>query len=412
MIMKGDKMTVTGNSQFVKQMNKSIVLEMIKSSSPLSRAEISQHTGLNKGTVSALVSELLKENLIDERGPGKSSGGRRPVMLLFNQYAGFSIGIDLGVNYIFGVLTDLQGKIVQEQHISLNDKNYESVYKKLIEMINSLIKEAPPSPFGIIGIGVAVPGIVNTEEKILLAPNLGWKNIDLKKKLEEKFSIPIVIENEGNASVYAEKHFGAGKGIDELVYISAGIGIGVGLMIKGELSKGLNGFSGELGHMIIEANGKLCRCGSRGCWEMYASEQSLIDSAKESSIISARNTLELNKDINLATLLSFAEQNNTEVIELLQQIGTYIGIGINNIINTFNPERIVIGNRLAKAEKWLREPIKTTIQEKALYFNQIDCTIEFSKLSIYAAALGVSAFTVKNFLRVSENKTETIHLQY
>ncbi|MGB3102211.1 MAG: ROK family protein, partial [Psychrobacillus psychrotolerans] len=195
----------TWNHHVVKKGNKSLVLDKIKYNSPISRASVASQVGLNKGTVSSLVNDLLEEHLIYESGPGESSGGRRPVMLLFNEKAGYSIGIDLGVNYLLGVLTDLNGNIHTEKQITFKNLNYEEIEIKLFETIEYLLKSTPESPHGVIGIGVGVPGIVDKDDNILLAPNLNWRNINLKEVLEERYSLPIIIENEANAGAYGEK---------------------------------------------------------------------------------------------------------------------------------------------------------------------------------------------------------------
>ncbi|RBW69744.1 ROK family transcriptional regulator [Bacillus taeanensis] len=395
-------MNVTGNIQLVKKMNKSIVLQMIKDFSPISRADISQKAGLNKGTVSSLVSELIDENLIYEQGPGKSSGGRRPVMLLFNEKAGYSIGIDLGVNYILGILTDLQGKIVKEKEIPLLSNDYNSTFKQLTEVIDFLRFSAPESPYGVVGIGLGVPGSVNHKGEILLAPNLEWKNKDIKAQLEAMYQLPIIIENEANAGAYGEMRFGADQDVEELIYISAGIGIGVGLIFKGELYSGFNGFAGEMGHMVIETNGKQCRCGSKGCWELYASEHAVLEKANNSTLHDQLNLQDQSK-IKLKMLIDLAEQNNENAIQLFEEVGTFLGIGINNIINTFNPQKIIIGNRLSAAAKWLMPSVQQEISERTLTFSKSDLKVEFSKLMTYAASLGAAAFIAENFLNPPEN---------
>src|SRR5699024_8668915 len=228
-------MNKTWNQYVVKQENKSLILRTIKNHFPISRADIASLTGLNKGTVSSSVNDLLSEEFIYESGPGKSSGGRRPVMLLFNKVAGYSIGIDLGVNYMLGILTDLEGNICFEKHVKFNNLTYEEIIDKIFSVVDALIASAPPSPYGIIGIGVGVPGTVNKEGEILLAPNLGWRNVHLKKILQEKYNLPVIIENEANSGAYGEKKFGVGKKSSNIIYISVGIGIGVGLILNGKL---------------------------------------------------------------------------------------------------------------------------------------------------------------------------------
>jgi predicted NBD/HSP70 family sugar kinase len=390
------KMTLnhTWNQHVVKRGNKSIVLQVIKDNTPISRADIAKTTGLNKSTVSSLVSELLVENLIYESGPGESSGGRRPVMLLFNELAGFSIGVDLGVNYMLGILTDLNGNIVKEEKLNFFDLTYEKIESQLIAMIKSLSMNTPSCKYGVVGIGIGVPGIVNKEGEILLAPNLGWKNINLKTIIEDEFGIPVIIENEANAGAYGEKKFGVGHAFDNIVYVSAGIGIGVGLILNGELYQGHDGFSGEMGHMTIDVNGLECRCGNKGCWELYASEKTLLNRAEELKLNPQKG-----KELCLEELMKLADKDPRSA-HLFEEIGTYLGIGINNIINTFNPEQVIIGNRLASAKQWLREPVNKHIKQHTQKFQQKGLRVDFSEHSTHSSALGVVAFTVENFLQI------------
>ncbi|WNF22733.1 ROK family transcriptional regulator [Mesobacillus jeotgali] len=380
---------LTWNQHVVKKNNKALVLSLIIEKETISRADIANVTGLNKTTVSSLVTELLEDELIYESGPGISSGGRRPVILHFNRNTGYAIGVDIGVNYVLAVLTDLKGKIIVEKSQNVNRTSYSSIISTAQTMIQSLMDEMPNSRYGIVGIGVGVPGIVNKEGSVLLAPNLGWTNIQLKEDLERIFNVPIIIENEANAGAVGEQQFGAGQDYENILYVSAGIGIGVGIILNKELYQGKSGFSGEMGHMIIELNGKRCNCGSRGCWEAYASENALLEMAGE------------NID-SLESLIEQAKNGEKTAIELFEKIGQYLGFGINNIINTFNPEQVIIGNRLASIREWIEEPILTTIENHTLAYHQKEMQLQFSKLGKYSTALGVSAFVVDHFIKAGE----------
>lgn len=390
----------TFNQYVVKKENKALVLEIIKNRFPLSRAEIAQNTGLNKSTVSSLVNELLLEQLIYEAGAGESSGGRKPVMLFFNELAGFTIGIDLGVNYILGVLTDLNGHIITEEKVEYTEPAYQQVREELFQMINKLMASSPSSIYGIVGIGVGVPGAVNKEGKILSAPNLGWENIDLKAALEETYDLPVLMENEAKAGAYGEKRFGAGQEFRNMVYISIGIGIGSGLILDDVLYQGSNGFAGEMGHMTIEVDGKTCSCGNIGCWELYASEQALKARAKKLKI-----PLTGKKENVLEQLIIRASSGDLEALNVFIEVGDFIGIGINNIINTFNPEQIIIGNRMTAAKKWLKPAIEARLNHTNLAFRQKDLTIDFSELNAHSAAIGMSAFIIENFLILDLSQT-------
>ncbi|MEI2464325.1 ROK family transcriptional regulator [Niallia taxi] len=383
-------MPITWNQQLVKKENKSLVLSQIINHAPLSRADIAQRSGLNKGTVSSLVAELIEEKLINESGPGESSGGRRPVMLHFNHGAGHTIGIDLGVNYILGVLTDLSGNIVVHKNEAYKNTSYEDTISRVVNIIKFLINAAPPSPYNIVGIGVGTPGIIDKKGTLLLAPNLGWHDIPFQTELEKIFQIPVIVENEANTGAYGEKQFGVGQHADNLIYISAGIGIGAGIIINGELYSGFTGYSGEVGHMTIDRNGAKCTCGNKGCWELYASEQALLSKA---------NSKNLPKEIGLDDIISLAKEGNKEILETLAEIGENLAVGIINIIHAFNPEQIIIGNRLASCKQWLEPKVKEVIQQYTSPFNQTDIRIDFSSPSMPVSAIGASAFSAEAFLK-------------
>src|SRR5690625_2263047 len=384
-------MIQTFNQHVVKKENKIIVLETIKEYSPISRTNIANKTGLNKGTVSSLVNELLKKDIIYESGPGQSSGGRKPVMLLFKKQAGYSIGIDLGVNYLLGILTDLEGNIINEQKVDLHVLSYKTIEKLLFEVIDALITNAPRSTYGIIGIGIGVPGVVSNDGEILLAPNLNWKQIQMKSILQDKYNLPVIVENEANVGAYGEKIYGVGQDFDDIIYVSVGIGIGVGLILNSKLYKGKNGFSGELGHTTIEVTGERCSCGNTGCWELYASERALLHRAKK---------LKSNVPDKTATLesLNLLAEDNKNVAHLFESVGDYIGVGINNIIRTLNPELVIIGNRIISARKWIDAPLKHRIQTYPPDFKGNSFDLKYATLGTYSAALGASAFTVENFI--------------
>ena len=380
----------TGDLSLVRKINKSIVLTKIQEEEALSRARISEITGLNKATVSSLVAELIADHLVCETGLGESSGGRKPVMLYFNKSAGYSIGIDLGVNYIFGILTDLSGSIIFEYKTDLLDSHLETVLSRIIEVIQILIKQMPPSPYGIIGIGIGVPGITDINDNILFAPNLKWENVDLKTYLEEYFNIPITVNNEANAGAHGEKLYGAGVDIPNFVYTSIGIGIGTGIIINNELYKGASGVSGESGHFTIHSEGLTCSCGNKGCWELYASEKALLTMTKDLQSIKKSH-----EEISLEELVELARDGNEEVLNLFHRIGEYIGIGFVNISNMFNPNAIIIGNRFSIIKEWILEPIHRVVTERLSRFQQVE--IKFSKLGLYSSALGSSAFAIENF---------------
>ncbi|WGD59843.2 xylose repressor [Bacillus velezensis] len=377
---------------FVKKVNQKLLLNEILKNSPISRAKLSEMTGLNKSTVSSQVNTLMKENLVFEIGQGQSSGGRRPVMLVFNKKAGYSVGIDVGVDYINGILTDLEGTIVLDQHHHLECNSPEITKDILIEMIHHFIANMPQSPYGLIGIGICVPGLIDKNQKIVFAPNSNWRDIDLKSFIQKKFNVPVFIENEANAGAYGEKVFGAAKNHDNMIYASIGTGIGIGVIINNDLYRGVSGFSGEMGHMTIDFNGPKCSCGNRGCWELYASEKALLTSLQTKE-----------KKVSTQDIIDLAHLNDIGTLHALQNFGFYLGIGLTNILNTFNPQAIILRNSIIESHPIVLHSIKSEVSSRV--YSQLDNSYELlpSILGKNAPALGMSSIVIDHFLDMVHN---------
>ncbi|WP_410771176.1 ROK family protein [Fontibacillus sp. BL9] len=383
-------MKITGDQQLIKKMNKSIVLDTIRQRQPLSRADIAAGIGLNKATVSSLVSELIDSNLVTEIGPGESSGGRKPTLLLFNKHAGFAIGVDIRVSDLLAVLVDLEGNVIREKNVPLSDFSPEAVMDQIRKTISQLSRKLPESPYGIVGIGIGVPGLVDEKSSVVSAPNLGWEHVDLAGALAEEFGGNIHIDNEANAGAIGEKLYGVGKDSLNLIYLSIGVGIGSGIIVGGALYRGTSNFSGEVGHMTVAENGPLCRCGNRGCWETLASEKAMLDRA--AAIWPGDDAPDL-EDV-----LKAAKQGDQEAVNLLNEIGSQLGVGLANLVNILNPELIVIGNRLSLAGELFEEAMLRTIKSRSLSYHRKKTHVDFAKLGIRSTALGAASMPITAFL--------------
>jgi N-acetylglucosamine repressor len=381
---------VIADQILVKKMNQKVLLNEIVSNSPISRARLSEITGLNKSTVSSQVNTLIEKNLIFEIGQGQSSGGRKPVMLVFNKNAGYAIGIDIGVDYINGILTDLKGNIVLDQYHHLEKPSLDRNKDVLFSIIKDLSNQIPDSPYGLIGIGVCVPGLVNTEQKVIFTPNIDWNyQLDLKPLIEKEFQVPVFIENEANAGAYGEKVFGAAKNYDNLIYVSVGTGIGIGIVIKNDLYRGINGFAGEMGHLTIDYNGLKCSCGNRGCWELYASEKALLHTFQHNDRITSNQEL-----------IHLANQNDPDVLMALQNFGFYLGIGLTSILNTFNPKAVIIRNEIVEALPMVINSIRNSISSRGNEQFTNSNELLLSSLGKNAPALGTTSIVIEHFLEM------------
>ena len=382
---------ITADQMLVKKINQKLILNEIVSNSPISRAKLSETIGLNKSTVSSQVNTLIEKNLIFEIGQGQSSGGRKPVMLVFNKNAGYSIGIDIGVDYINCILTDLKGNIVLEDFQQLVDQSSENMKDVLFLKINNLKAKMPESPYGLIGIGLCIPGLVNTEQKVIFTPNLEWNyELDLKPLIEQEFKVPVFLENEANAGAFGEKEFGAAKNFENLVYVSVHTGIGVGIIINNELYRGVRGFAGEMGHLTIDLNGLKCSCGNRGCWELYASQKALMKSLSKHQPENMSN-----QDI-----IQLANQNNPDILMALQKFGFYLGIGLTSILNTFNPQAVIIRNNIVEALPMVLNSTKNSVTSRT--YQQLENSYELltSSLGKNAPALGACSIAIQHFLEM------------
>jgi glucokinase-like ROK family protein len=389
-------MIITGNLGLVKKINKYTVLNIIRNKKMISRAQIAKVAGLNKATVSSLVDELIAEDLVFESGTGVSTGGRRPLMLKFNVEAGSLVGVDLGVDYIYVVLTNLNAKILWEKRVSFktNKTAQDSIVEQMVQLIEEAINYAEDTPHGVMGIGIGVPGIVNTEKgTILIAPNLYWDNVSFTSILKEHFpDYYLTVENDAKLAALGEKWFGAGRKYSNLVYITASTGIGAGIILNDQLYSGIEGLAGEIGHNTIEVNGFKCSCGNYGCWEMYASEKYI-----RYRLEAVNRSAEL-ENFSIDHLCTLANQGDKEIQEILFEVGTYLGVGIVNIINSYNPEAVIIGSALGRAGEWVLDPAKKVVHDRLLIKNSNYPFITNSELDEKSCVIGAVSSSLERIL--------------
>lgn len=374
------------NQQKIKVTNQQLILDFIHRTKEISRAEIAEKLGLNKATVSSQVTELLDKELLIETRIGASSGGRRPIMLRINAQAGLVIGIEVAINKAICLVTDLDGAIIHEKIWRIDTTDAEFFLETLLTHVHMLIKELPQTTYGVIGIGFAVPGILDNDGHLLLAPNLKWKNIALQAFLRARFTIPVFVLNEANAGAYNERKVGVAINSHNFAYISIDSGIGVGIMLHDELYVGDSGFAGEDGHMIISADGRGCLCGNHGCWETYASGYAITLEA------AARH---LPQDVD--SLYTLALEGNVQAIACFEAVGRYIGIGLSNIAKTLNPEMLVIGGVFNKAEALIAPSIQASLSNHQQWLERKESLLLFSSQQ-YPAAKGGIRYAIDQFL--------------
>lgn len=365
-------MTTNVDAAGMRRINLATVLNVIRGKRTTSRIDISQITGLNKATVSYLVDELIQEQLVQEIGYGSSSGGRKPVLLKFNANAAYAIGIDIQITHMTTVVSNTRGEVVYRQTKTLAIHEQASQFQeRLVEMIlveaAAAIKATPSSPHGLAGIGVAFPGIVNFSTGIVYhLPNINVSNWNLRAVLSQHFKVPVFIDNDANCGAWCELQQ-RNLRVRNLVHINAGVGIGVGVIVNGQLYRGKDGLAGEFGHMTIAAIGLECSCGNYGCWEEYASERSLLRYIREAG----GKTPEASSGWSeVEQILYEAQHDNRAYIRAFHTLGEYLGVGIANILNGLNPEQVTIGGMLSRAATFILPEIERVLQHRAILLNK------------------------------------------
>ncbi|WP_156290648.1 ROK family transcriptional regulator [Oceanobacillus salinisoli] len=385
-----------GTFQLMKTVNKKIILNKIRTSEPISRAQIAKETGLTPPTVSSIVKELVDEGLVKESKLGESSGGRKPTMLHINSDAFYVIGVDAGPEMVECVLTDLTGEIYQRTSSSLKGQlSNERFLSLLKENIYAILQLSKIELEKIIGIGIAMHGVVDVESgRSLIAPNLNLRDIPIKDELSKEFDLTIKVENDARAMALGESWFGGHGDVDSMVAVNIGHGVGAGVVINGKLYHGSHDMAGELGHMTIDLHGDVCMCGNRGCLQTFVNGDAIVKRMKEQY-----NDVE---EITAKEIYERALQGEAACVQILGETGNIIGIGLTNLIHLINPSKIVLGGGVMKSEKFLMPTILETIQDRALTSKSKETAVMVTKLGDDATLLGaVSLLLVELFDPVS-----------
>jgi glucokinase len=317
-----------------------------------------------------------------------------------------SLGIDLGGTKILTVVADKQGRMLSRDHsITPAKEGEQAVVKSILESVGRALDQAHISPPDLTAIGVGAPGLSNPETGILFtSPNLpGWKDVPLRDIIEKELGRKAFLINDANAAAVGELYFGAGRGTRNFIYITVSTGIGGGIIIDGKIYTGSIGTAGELGHMVIDDEGPLCKCGNRGCWEALTSGTALArearyriqDGAKTSIPQLAGGDLE---KINAEVIHKAAQAGDNLANELIARIAYYLGVGLANLINIFNPEVIVIGGGLSNIGDMLLKPAFEEAGRRAFKPSYQAVRFARAELGRNSGALGAAAFALEKVI--------------
>jgi predicted NBD/HSP70 family sugar kinase len=333
--------------------NRRILLSILSDRQPISRAEIAKISGLNKATISTITSQLLKDSCIIEEGLGRTTpiGGKPPTPLRLNAKRFGLFGVDIRSDETILALSDFNNRIVARESFETGTDATAFLNKigKEIRRLTSKHDSFIEFP----GIGVSLPGLVDSHTgKFLLSVVLPWRDVPVVHLLEKATGLPVLIDNSARCSALAEIWHGKTQyaHVRNLLYVSVSTGLACGVVIDGGLYRGGNNTAGQFGHIPIDLNGPECRCGQRGCWDLYASDKATINRYMELRGSGGRRLTTMRR------LIELVEAGDEAATESVRQTARYLGIGITGLINGLDPEVVVIGGQITKL--WgLVEPI-------------------------------------------------------
>jgi len=403
-VLKGESVSeqelVTGDIQLVRRLNRDVILGLIRERGPISRTALARLASLTPATVFSIIAELVQEGLVQEKGIGLSQGGRRPMLFEFNPQSHAVIGVNIRSAQVLGVLTYLDAS---PQVIIARDYRLETgadVVQLVKEVIRELLAASPVPPERLMGIGVAVPGLIDVGRGVVVESiHWGWKELPLREILAQEFDLPIYIEEDDNALALGEKFFGAGQGVSNVVCVKIGRGLGAGIIVNNTLFRGPDNAAGEIAHILVDPEGPQCYCGNYGCLGRLVSAPAIAERAIKGLKQGAASLLrtQVGDDLEQVTVAMIAEAANAGdpfACQVMEETGRYLGVGIATLVNLLNPDLVIIGGGVILAGAPLLESARHVVKLRALAASGRRVRIVPAKLGVEAPAIGAATFVM------------------
>jgi len=353
-------------SETARNINRRIILDLIRTRQPVSRADLARLSGLQRSTISLITEQLLTEQWITQGALGHLPRGRKPRFLHLNVERAGIIGVNVRPTTTTIALANLNAQFIAHESFQTNEVANVFI-EDLTRRIQSFIHLHPDTYFE--GIGVSMPGRVDSiSKKLVFAPNLGWRDVDLQTPLERATGLIVEIENAANACALAEIWFDRrSNGIQDLIAVTVSEGIGTGIICNGQLLRGVNGVAGEFGHVSLNELGPLCKCGNYGCWEVYASNTAAInDYVRITSSINSkkRDVQDESNKPSIDDIIHLSEQGDAKAVEVIERIGHYLGVGFSMLISGISPSMIVVIGEITRAWERIEPIIKNVLNTR------------------------------------------------
>ena len=390
------------------------VLAIIRAEEYISRAEITKKLGLTPPTVNRILTQLADYGFIEFVGHGISGGGRPPMMVKFNGKNNYIIGIDIGATAIRGVLSNLDAEFIVEIQLSTKLKSGEKgVMEQIFSLVDRLLSRKNFNNSKVLGIGIGVPGLIDHKKGIIdLSPDFGWRSMDFRKKLKERIKLPVIFDNSTRLMAVGERKYGKGVNLDEYIVINVGYGIAAGIVANGKILNGAKGHAGEFGHIVIDPfSDVLCDCGGKGHLEALASGRRIADMGKTLLLNNGDKDLKKraeNKVTNVTAkmIADMAREGNKNAIRIFDSALNYLSIGIVNLINVFDPKKVLIGGGVALSGDIFFDNLNLKVSQNMMSAKSI--SIEPVTFGENATLVGACALVLEGILNfdISVSKTK------
>jgi predicted NBD/HSP70 family sugar kinase len=382
-----------GSNRGLRARNRGALIDQLRTRGPLTRGDLVTHTGLSRTTVSNLVGELIDEGLLcDEPEPSgdghgaKRQGGRPSKRVRLDVSAGVAVSVDIGARHIAVAVGDLGHRVLARHWVPLpHGHGVEQGLTTASRLVEDSLAEARIDRDLVIGAAVGLPAPITHPEGTVASTNIlpGWSGVRLGPEVSERVGMPTVVDNDANLGALAEAKWGAGAGGEQVAYIKAATGIGAGLIHDGRLFRGVAGTAGEIGHTTVAEDGPVCRCGSRGCLELYAGGSAVLAALRESD--PGVDTVD--------RLVDLALEGNQPCRRVIADAGSHIGVAVASLVNLLGPDRVVVGGELSRAGDILLDPLRTAVSRSAVQ-------AAWESVAIVEASLGADAEVLGGLLVV------------
>lgn len=378
----------------VRRTNLSLVLRLLRSAGPRSRADVAAETGLTKATVSSLVADLIDRGLVREVGPTTAQGLGRPATLLeLDGRRVAALGLEVNVGFVEVLATDLAGRQVFHRTRAVRPTASRGLgtLRVAMDLAEEALTTVAPACPTVAGITVALPGLVDLGARSLtLAPNLHWHDLDVRRQLVDRLGrvVPITVDNDANLSALAEYRMGEFAGVRHLVAIAGQTGVGAGIIVDGRLLRGSRGFAGEVGHIKMADDGPACGCGRTGCLESLVGLRALLTDAVPDQAAALLKDTSKGPEARLAPVVARAEAGDPATLDALQRCGRWLGAALAVLVDVLNPEVIVLGGFYGPIAEWILPPAEQAMRAGSIAPDAGGCRLAASTLGFSTAALG------------------------